>query len=142
MATSPTAWGVGAMLGADARCDHPLFWWGLPCSVALANALAIVDLKSRHCLGACRTRRAAGRVYLASALPVTLLLVLLLGWRSGFLADMAPLAMEWMRQPPTSMLSTACAVAASLLFAVGSHVVSAATLPWFVMTMADAGKPG
>ncbi|KAF1044748.1 MAG: hypothetical protein GAK35_01641 [Herbaspirillum frisingense] len=138
MATSPTVWAVAAMLGADARCDHPVFWWGLPCAVALANALAISHLKSRHHQGACHTRRAAGRAYFAAALPLTLLLVLLLGWDSGFLADMAPLAMEWMHQGATSLLSTACAVAVSLVFAAGSHLLSAAVLPWLAMTMADA----
>ncbi|MCA1325593.1 hypothetical protein [Herbaspirillum sp. alder98] len=122
--SSPTIWIVLLMLRSDARCDQPLFWWGLGPAVALSHALAIWSWRP----DAWRSRRRAGMSYLGTALPATILLVLLLAWCSGFLHDMLPLAERWTGRAE-AWASLGCGAAIIVAFALMSHLPSAAVLP-------------
>lgn len=130
MLSAPTVWGVSLMLRVDPRCDHPFFWWTLPLIVAVANIAAITHVRGRYSSGFCANRRTVGLAYFGVAVPLTLALVLFSGWISGFMLDTAPLMAQWLHRVPNHWWSTAGAAVCSALFALASHLLSAAAVPW------------
>jgi hypothetical protein len=134
--TSPTIWMIILMLHSDARCDQPLFWWGLGPALALSHGLAILQWQPASCY----TRRHASLAYLGVALPATILLVLMLAWSTGFLRDMLPLAEQWSGHAET-WLSLGCCFAVIVVFALLSHLVSALALPCLAFRAAIPRRP-
>lgn len=131
---SPSLWGIALMLHADARADHPLFWWALIPVVMMSNGFSLSLLCTQQAIVPRATRRAIGMDYANPAIAATTLMVLLLGSSSGLLPDLAQLVSAWLLHSNSLVMSALSGLVLAALFAVISHLPAAWMLPWLSFT--------